>query len=74
MIVKFENQSKRKFLPVCWTRAGSGKVEDGEAYTPSQIGNVEGGTERRGEAGQGQGNKRSGWLVAHSLLCFVCCL
>lgn len=30
--------------------------------------------ERRGEAGQGQGNKRSGWLVAHSLLCFVCCL
>lgn len=43
MIVKFENQSKRKFLPMCWTRAGSGKVEGGEAYIPSQTGNVGGG-------------------------------
>lgn len=43
VIVKFENQSKRKFLPVCWTRAGSGKVEGGEAYIPSQTGNVGGG-------------------------------
>lgn len=30
MTVKFENQSKRKFLPMCWTRAGSVEVEDGE--------------------------------------------
>ena len=55
MIVKFENQSKRKFLPVCWTRAGSGKVEDGEAYTPSQIGNVEGGQ----KGGERQGRDKA---------------
>lgn len=72
MIVKIENQSERKFLPMCGTKADSGKVER-KAYMLSQTRNVAAGTERRGEAEQEQGNKRSSWLLfclVTSVLCF----
>lgn len=69
MVVKFESQSKRNLLPMCWTRAGSGKVEDGDAYAPSQTGYVE--DDRKEERGRAETRY---WLLAHSSVCFVCCL
>lgn len=53
MTVKFENQSKRKFLPMCWTRAGSVEVEDGEHTLLPSLEMLKGGSERRGRARAG---------------------
>lgn len=48
MTVKFENQSKRKFLPVCWTRANSVEVEDEEHTVLLSLEVLNEGSERRG--------------------------
>lgn len=63
VIVKFENQWTGKFLPMCWTRAGSGRVEDGKHIPLPRLEML------KGDRGERQGRDK-----AHSLLGFVCCL
>lgn len=65
--VKFENQSKRKFLPMCCTRAGSVEVEDGEhTLLPS----IEEGV-RKEEERQGRNKVTKDQAVQWATVCCV---
>lgn len=70
--VKFENQSKRKFLPMCWTRAGSVEVEDGEHILLLSLEVSKGGSEgrERGRAGTRQQKIRLSSGPQFAVFCF----
>lgn len=73
MTVKFENQSKRKFLPVCWTRAGSAEVEDGEHTLLPSLEVSKRGSERRGR-GRARARQQKIRLSSRPQFAVVCLL
>lgn len=73
MTVRFENQSKRKFLPLCWTRANSVEVEDEEHILLLSLEVLKEGSERRGRgrAGARQLKSRLSSGPQFAVFCFL---